>query len=95
MIDAITALSMTKQNQKQPKQDFNRRQYNRLIKLTHKRIVKACKDGQTDCCICSYYDINILNEVEKYLKSLNYKVHILGPVYFGGCYYDVNISWEK
>ena len=61
MIDAETALSMAKQNQKQPERDFNRRQYNRFIKLANKRIVKACKNGQTDCCICSYYDITILN----------------------------------
>lgn len=94
MIDAETALSMAKQNQKQPEQDFNRRQYNRFIKLANKRIVKACKNGQTDCCICSYYDITILNEVEKYLRSLNYRVYIIGPIYFGGCYYDVKIHWE-
>lgn len=94
MIDAAAALSMAKQNQKSQKQDFNHRQYNRLIKFAHKRIVKACKNGQTDCCICSWYDITILNEVEKYLRFLNYKVRIIGPVYFGGCYYDVNISWE-
>ena len=94
MINAEMALSITKQNQKQPEQDFNNRQYNRLIKLTHKKIVKACKNEQTDCCVCSCYDINLLNELEKYLRSLNYKVCIIGPVYFGGCYYDVNISWE-
>lgn len=94
MIDAETALSMAKQNQKQPKQDFNRKQYNRFIKFANKRIIKACKNGQTDCCICSWYDITVLNEVEKYLRSLNYEVRIVGPVYFGGYYYDVNISWE-
>lgn len=88
MINAESALIMTRRRQKKDEKDTTEKDYKAFLRYLNKEIKKECKKGRISYLLNIVCSNDILDRLENDLENMGYTIIIIDN-------YTIRISWEN